>query len=186
MRLASKITIKVAGESIELRPSLRHAIRLERREGSFSQLVRDIQDGSLSAAVEIIADHTNLPFLQNRVFDVLSQLQGPLLEYVSACAGIDPEDAPANTDEKSERKSVPFADYLTQLYQIGTGWLGWTPKDTLDATPAEIMLAYKGRTEMLNAIFGSGEDETPATDDRPLAEKFRSIFAAHGTVREDA
>lgn len=182
MKIAEEIIVNIAGEAIELHPSLRCAIRLERRPGSFRQLVQDIEEGSLTAALDIIGPHADLLFLQNRVFDVLNTLRVPLLAYVMACAGIDPDDAPSD-GKVSKAKSVPFADHLTGLYRIGTGWLGWTPEVTLDATPAEIMEAYKGRTEMLKAIFGGGEKNSPK-DDRPLEEKFRSIFAGHQIIRE--
>jgi hypothetical protein len=157
MKLAETIEIKVAGKRITLRPSLRHAIRLERREGSFARLMSDIMDGSLSASCEIIADHCSLPFLESRVFDAgLDTLKEPLLRYVVACAGIDDElgeDAP----KEKPGKSVSFPEHLAGLYRIATGWLGWPPNVALDATPAEIMEAYKGRVEMLKAIFGSSE-----------------------------
>jgi len=184
MKLAERIIVTLAGEHIELRPTLADAIRLERRPGSFRQLLIDVQDESLTAAVAIIGSHTDMPFLSNRVFDVLPTLRDPLLAYIMACAGIDPDDAPANQNQTT-RKTTPFSEYLANLYRIGTGWLGWTPKDTLDATPVEILEAYKGRLELLKAVFGNGES-TPAKDERPLDEKFRSIFAGIGTRKEAA
>jgi len=186
MKLAEQIIIIVGGEPIELRPSLACAMRLERRPGSFAGLFREIMDGSLSAAVDIIAPHADdMPFLESRVFDALPHLREPLLAYVMACAGIDPEErATDKTDTKGDAKSVPFSEHLSNLYRIGTGWLGWTPADTLDATPAEIMEAHAGRLDMLKAIFGSSEQSAPPKDDRPLDQKFRSIFASHGTVKE--
>lgn len=184
MRLAHAIVIKLGVEDIELRPRLRFAIQLERRSGGFSQLVTDINDGSLTAALDIIAPHTGMPFLAPRIHHVLPKLHGPLLAYVSACAGIDPDDKQAKTDEHRTPKSVPFSEYLLGLYRIGTGWLGWTPSATLDATPFEIIEAHKGRTEMLKAILGGGEPAEPK-DDRPLDEKFRSIFAGHQIIREE-
>jgi hypothetical protein len=183
MKIAEEIIVDIAGEAIELHPSLRCAIRLERRPGSFRTLVQHINEGSLSAALDIIGPHTDLPFLQNKVFDVLDTLRVPLLSYVMACAGIDPDDAPSE-GKASKAKSVPFSEHLTGLYRIGTGWLGWSPEDTLDATPTEIMEAYRGRTEMLKAIFGGGEKGKPAKDDRPLDQKFRSIFAGHQIIKE--
>ena len=186
MKLAETITITVVGEEIILHPALRHAIRLERREGSFRQLVADINEGSLTAALDIIAAHTDLANLSSRVFDVLPQLKPALLAYVAACAGVDPSDKPSDDKPKATAKSVPFSEHLLHLYRVGTGWMGWTPADTLDATPAEIMEAYKGRLVMLKAIFGSGEKAEPVKDDRPLEAKFRSIFAGHQVIREEA
>lgn len=183
MKLADDITITLAGEDIVLHPALRHAIRLERRPGSFGRIVREINEGSLTAAVDIIRDHYDHPMLDHRVFGALPALKAPLLAYVLACAGIDPDEQPADDKPKAKAKAVPFSEHLTGLYRIGTGWLGWTPADTLDATPTEIMEAYKGRTDMLRAIFGGKE---AAKDDRPLDKKFRSIFAGHQIIREEA
>ena len=184
MKLADPIIVTIADTEIELRPSLRRAMQLERRAGSFRQLLADISEGSLTAALTIIEPHADgMLFLENRVLDELTHLQPALTAYVLQCTGIDP-DEPASTG-KSTGKAQPFADYLTGLYRIGTGWLGWTPEITLDATPAEIIEANRGRMEMLKAIFGSGSEKTN-TDDRPLNEKFRAVFAGIGTRKEAA
>jgi hypothetical protein len=188
VKLADDITVILAGEAITLRPSLRFAIRLERRPGSFAKLARDVMDGSLTAACDIIRDHADSRFLETRIFDAgIERLQSPLLAYVMALAGIDPEDAPANDNAKNatvaySRKSVPFSEHLAGLYRIGTGWLGWTPDTTLDATPAEISEAYQGRLDMLKAIFGASDTED-APSNASLDDKFKSAFGSIGTVK---
>lgn len=131
MRLADEITVIIAKEAVTLRPSLRCAIRLERRPGSFQQLTRDIMDGSLTAAVEVIQDHTDLDFLPNRILDDLDRLKPALLRYVMACAGVDPHDAPKALPVGKPAKSVPFRDHLIGLYRIAAGWLGWPRKSPL-------------------------------------------------------
>lgn len=182
-KLADAITVSVGGEAIKLRPSLRFAIRLEHRPGSFSGLLRDIMDGSLSAACEIIRDHADIPLLETRILDNgIDQFRDPLVRYVMALAGMDDTPEPANDNGKAKGKSQPFGEYLSGLYKIGTGWLGWTPEVTMDATPAEIMLAHEGRMSMLKAIFGSSDD-TPAKpqSDISLDDKFKGVFAGFGT-----
>ncbi len=184
MMLADPILVTIADKEIELRPSLRCAMQLERREGSFRQLMVDIADGSLTAALDIIEPHADgMLFLKNRVLDELPSLKPALIAYVLRCTGVDPDEKPSTS--KSTGKPQPFADYLISLYRIGTGWLGWSPEITLDATPAEIIEANKGRMEMLKAIFGGGEKEK-TKDTRPLEEKFRSVFAGIGTHKESA
>lgn len=185
MRLAEEITVTIAKEAVLLRPSLRFAIQLERRPGSFQTLTREILDGSLTAAVEIIQPHTDLEFLPNRILDELDALKPALLRYVMACAGVDPDDAPKAQPKGKSAKSIPFRDYLQDLYSKATGWLGWPPEVALDATPAEIQLAYQGKLEMLKAVYGSNEKSKP-DDTRPLGDKFRSAFAGIGTIKEDA
>ncbi|MEX0404049.1 hypothetical protein ABGN05_00055 [Aquibium sp. LZ166] len=184
-KLADDIIVRIGGEAITLRPCLRFAIRLERRPGSFSILTREIMDGSLSAAVEIIRDHTVMPDLPKRILETgLPSLTTPLLGYVMGLAGIDPDDGPANDHGKptKQRRDVPFSDYLANLYRIGTGWLGWTPKDTLEATPLEILEAYKGRLELLRSVFGGKEDAPDSKSDMPLDQKFKTAFGSFGTT----
>lgn len=184
MKIADTIIVTIAGERVTLHPALRHGIRLERRPGSFAGLIQDITDGSLTAACDLIGDHLDMtPHTRDAVFNVLPDLQGPLLAYVMACAGIDADDeAPAN-DNKAKGKPVTFSEHLTGLYRLGTGWLGWTPADTLDATPAEIMEAYRGRLDMLKSIFGGSDDTTASKSDLPLDEKIRTAFAGFNTVK---
>jgi hypothetical protein len=179
-KLADDIVIRLGGEDIVLRPSLRFAMRLERRPGSFGQLAREITDGSLTTACEIIRDHEPaMPYLKQRVFEALGELREPLMRYVLDCAGFDP-DAPAADNDNPQ--TVTFAEHLAALYRVGTGWLGWTPQDTLGATPAEIMEARAGRLELLKAIFGEAEkpkEKASFTDDNVMAA-MRSL----GAVRE--
>ncbi|MBX5149569.1 hypothetical protein HJB78_00930 [Rhizobium lentis] len=187
MKLAEDIFINLAGEAVELRPSLRHALRLERREGSFRQLLLDLQEDSLTAALDIIEPHTDLVFLEHRVMSELARIKPALVDYVLACSGMDEERKEEPRQAKSggeTAKPQAFADYLLDLYRKGTGWLDWTPEQTLDATPKEISLAFEGRIEMLRAVHGGGQSEQPK-DDRPLGEKFKSIFSARGTVKEN-
>lgn len=178
MRLAEEITVTIAGRAVTLRPSLRFAIELERREGSFQKLTRDIIDGSLTAAVEIIQPHTDLDFLPNRILDELEEIKPALLRYVMACAGVDGADAQKAGPKGKAAKSVPFRDYLQDLYKKATGWLGWTPDVALDATPAEIILAYEGRLDMLKAIYGGEEKPESALS---LDDKFKVAFGSFGT-----
>lgn len=178
MRLADDTTITIAGEAVVLRPTLRAAIRLERRYGGFSKLASAIMDGSLSAASDVIGENYDHPMLANRIFDAgLDTLREPLLAYVMACAGIDPDDKPDSA--QAGGKTVPFSEYLTGLYRIATGWLGWTPDTALDATPAEIQEAHKGRVDMLRAIFG---DPATVVPESPLSldDKFKMAFRARG------
>ena len=188
-KLAERITITLGADSIELRPSLRFAIRLERRPGSFAALVQAIPDGSLTAACDILGDHVTMSaHMQDAVFNVLSDLRDPLLTYVMACAGIDPEDLPANDNGKSDtvsvsRKTVPFSEHRAALDRRGSGGLGWTPADTLDATPAEITEAYKGRLDMLKSIFGGGEEAPAKPSGISLDDKFKTAFGSFGTTK---
>lgn len=169
--------LSLGGELIALRPTLRCALRLERREGGFTQLISDLQEGSLTAALFVLRDHYKHPFADVHVLDTgIDDVCAVLVRFVLECAGIDP-DAKAERNEKGEKLEVSFAEHLAHLYRIGTGWLGWTPRDTLDATPAEITEAYYGRVEMLRAIFGGGDTAKPKATPDQIREAFRSLGA---------
>lgn len=188
MKLGEDITIMIGGEAVRLVPRLRHALALERRPGSFKAVLDAIEEGSLTVAAEIIRPHHPHPMLLNRVFDAgLDRLKPALFAYVAACAGIDETAPQRRAKAKASGKplpSVPFSEHLAGLYRIGTGWLGWTPDVTLDATPTEIRLAYEGRVEMLRAVFGSSEEEK-VEDGRDFGEKF-AAFARARSKRETA
>jgi len=58
------------------------------------------------------------------------------------------------------------------------GWLGWSPEQTFNAAIPDILTAYRGRVEMLNAIFGGGENEQKPRATRPLSPQlFDAVFA---------
>jgi len=181
--LGNDTTLKLGGALITLRPTLRCGLRLEARDGSFSKLIADLQDGSLTAALFVLQDHHNHPYANGHVMDAgLEPICAALITFVLECAGLDPE-AKAERNEAGEPEEVSFSEHLTQLYRIGTGWLGWTPATTLDATPAEITEAYKGRVDMLKAIFG-GESPTKskATSDDDIRQAFRDLNARQQRV----
>lgn len=105
-------------------------------------------------------------------FDHISQT---MLAFIFELCTIDEpatgEDATAKA--ASNTKPETFPDFYMRLFRIATGWLGWPPEAAWNATPGEIIAAYKGRTELLQAIFGgpSGADED-ATADRVLNAEF--------------
>ncbi|EKF18836.1 hypothetical protein NA2_11650 [Nitratireductor pacificus pht-3B] len=180
-RLADTITVSIGGEAIQLRPSLRFAIRLERRPGSFARLARDVFDGSLTAAIDIIRDHYDHPMLETLILDSgFDRLREPLTLYIMALAGMDPE---ARTEAPDDAKAVSFGEFLEDLFKKAAGWLGWEPDVALDATPAEIMLAMEGRMDMLKAIFGSADDQDTPESKMSLDDKFRTVFSSFGTTK---
>lgn len=186
MRLADRaIEIELGGEVIELFPSLRNALRLSRLPGGLGGLADQVSEGSLSAAVAIIEDHNPHSFLAEQIMDAgLESLTAALLDYLMACGGYDPDaQAPANDGGES----IPFPSFLDGLYKIGTGWLGWTPDQTFEAMPLEILKAHSGRMDMLRTIFGSADDK-PKAKAKPedLNSKFRLVLGSLGAKREAA
>lgn len=185
--VADDIVLRIGGEDETLVPSLRHAMRLERREGGLQKLARDIMDGSLTAARDILVLHVgDYEILGQQILDIdPEELKSVLIRYTMQCAAIDPADAPtkASTPDKPA-KPVPFASYLLDLYRKGTGWLDWAPDTTLDATPLQIIRAMEGKMEMLRAIYGSPDQTEEKAEKQPWDSKVRSIFDGIGTVVE--
>lgn len=90
---------------------------------------------------------------------------------------------------------MTVGDYLDDLMRLGMGWLGWTEADTLDTSMPAIMMAYEGRKDMLQRIFGSGEakpepqsepeavtadDAAPTSLTNRLKSAFRSLTNERG------
>ncbi len=180
---ADPITITIAGEAFELRPTLRAAKRLARRHDTFAALYAQILADHVAAAHALIIEGSDDPraaaaFLDAIELDgarrTLDRLKLPLLRYVLALAGHDgSSDATAPAG-----KPVPFAEFHASLFAIGTGWLGWSPAETWNATPAEILAAQRGRVgligEVLRAVFGTTDDAQPTHN--PNAPFDRSAF----------
>src|SRR5690348_539226 len=93
---ADTITIEIAGEAYELRPTLCAATRLARRYGDFATLYRNILSDHVTSHGDVIREGsgagsaaadfltmTELPCLR----DQLASLKLPLLRFVLALAG---------------------------------------------------------------------------------------------------
>ncbi len=184
MRLAQdEITINLDHETIYLRPSLRAAFRLELRHGGFDKIIKGIADGNLGIMSDIIRESSDprsafADFLDG--IDALpmglaiERISEPLIAHVMALAGVDGD---ATNEPAPGAERIPFAEYHTKLFRLATGWLGWTPADAWEATPAEITEAYKGRRELLSAMFGSGksDDNTITKPDEQTRSRLNAI-----------
>lgn len=166
MRLASDdILIGLSPTlTIKLVPTLRAAYRLERKYDGFDKLFRLVSGGNLSAIAAVIREGAGDDAVIRHSLDHMPVSTGldcmalPCLRFILALSGAD--DA---AEKGATGKPVPFDEHHANLFRIGTGWLGWTAEDTWNASPAEILEAYKGRTEMLAAIFGgTSEAAKPA------------------------
>ncbi len=169
-------------QSIELRPCLRAAIRLERQYG-FPALVRGISEGSVTILSDIVREcaasrDDAAAILALRPIGKLVNTIAPVCQsIVPALAGHD--DSKSHTAEAS--KPIPFAEYFAQLFKIATGAIGWTPQEAYAATPAEIVAAMTGRTELLQALFGTAEK--PAEAPKPLDPTTDAAVHSAGIAR---
>lgn len=169
---ADGIYVELAGEAFELRPSLRAGMRLVRRHG-FPRLFAAVQDFHLTVIMDVLKEmgHKSSLILDDiaafGLGRVCHRLTGPLTLFVLALAGHDPDDT--TPPEPITGKPVEPEQLFAQLFRVATGWLGWTPEDAWNATPAEIIAARDGRTDLimdvLKAVFGS-------TDEKPSAAPY--------------
>lgn len=159
---ADIISIEIAGEAYELRPSLRACMRLTHRHG-LPALAGAASDFNLGIVLDMLKESAIRPAVVLGEISTLglgkvrNRLMAPLSHFVLALAGIDP-DATTSQTPASGKQLTP-AEYHARLFEIATGWLGWTPEQTWRATPAEILGARTGRTDLitdiLKAVFGA-------------------------------
>jgi hypothetical protein len=161
MRLADDQTAICLGfETIHLRATLRAAFRLERTYEGFHNLSEAIALGHFAAFADLIREASDDPKAVDYYFEYIGnnpmlvsimELREPLLKFILILSGANAKGG----DKTGSGPRITFEEYHIKLFRIATGWLGWTPDQAWNATPAEILEAHKGRLEMLAAIFGS-------------------------------
>ncbi|CDX21965.1 conserved hypothetical protein [Mesorhizobium sp. ORS 3324] len=178
MRLANDIIAIPHGSAhaVRLRPSLRAAVRLHAKH-DLRKLVEGIGEGHLGIIADIIMQGTDADtaaVIINRItFEGIRELGAlvePLSDFAFALLGVDRKEAEATAERaaKTPDTSDWIGPHLERLFEIGTGWLGWSPADTWAATPTEIMIAQRGLIARLKAVNGVKDDERPESD--PLEE----------------
>lgn len=182
MRLAQdEITITLDHETIYLRPSLRAAFRLERRHDGFDKIIKGIAGGNFSIMADVIRESSDprsslatfldcIDALPMRM--AIERISEPLIAHVMVLAGVDSD---AVNEPKPNAERIPFSEYHTKLFRLATGWLGWPPADAWEATPAEITEAYKGRMEMLAAVFGGGKTDSITKPDQSARQRLNAL-----------
>ncbi|MDY8111156.1 hypothetical protein U0C82_18730 [Fulvimarina sp. 2208YS6-2-32] len=194
-RLASEsIMITLDGTSAELVPTLRAALRLARRYGTYSNLIGKLSEGSIEAVADVIAEGSGhrsaLPAVLVEVetyglIKIMALMIPALVEFVIALTGASPDD---KADKTSNGVPPTWNSFHEELFSIATGWLGWSPAEAWAATPAEIIAARKGREAMLKAIYGSSEgtgEPTKPHDEMTLDEQAMAVFGG-GRKRQKA
>lgn len=126
---ADAVLIELAGEALELRPTLRAGMRLARRHG-LSGLLAAARDFNITIVSDVLRECGIGPGLVLTEIEahglavVRARLTGPLAEFALALAGIDPvtdtEPSPATTGPQ-----LTPHEYHARLFEIATGWLGW-------------------------------------------------------------
>lgn len=163
MRLADdSFDLKLGSNTFVLRPTLRAAFHLDRTYEGFQNLSIGIAEGSLTTATDLITatvtDQSRWAAYalasDGTIVRDLMNARDQLLEFLLILTG-----ATVKNDKPQTGKPTSFLEFHTRLFEIGTGWLSWSPDITWSSTPAEILAAHKGRTDMLKAIFGGGDKQ---------------------------
>ncbi|MDY8107760.1 hypothetical protein U0C82_01190 [Fulvimarina sp. 2208YS6-2-32] len=139
---------------------MRAAIRLGRRHGALSTIMKGIAEGSMTIISDVIRecalDPNALPDPlfesgEHAVYRNIAALQAPAVELVYGLAGFNPlDDHEQDEDEEGEEAnddtpSTTFVARMENLFGFATGMLRWTPEEALNATPSEIIAAYRFR-----------------------------------------
>ena len=167
-----EVTVRHAGHVVLLRPSLRAAMTLERLYGGWSGFLLRFDQFHLTTVQALIlasADSSRaaealLSSLGGEAIKtVKASLEGPCVALLSMFLATNSERGGQGARAaKQSGEALSWSDAYAELFQIGTGWLGWTPKETWAATPTEITDAFTGKIAMLKAIHGSADEEEPA------------------------
>mgnify|MGYP001457230640 CR=1 FL=1 len=179
MRLANDIVaIPLGSNAVRLRPSLRAAIRLHARH-DLRKLAVGITEGHFGMIADLIYEGTDQDTAHHLIRAIsakgakfLPELVEPLLAFILALLGSDrstANEASANKADSPTDQPDWIAPYLEDLFGIGTGWLGWSPAETMAATPNEIIVANRAHLAKLKAIHGAADkiaSDKPAYDPR--------------------
>lgn len=168
--------LRLGDERVDLRCTLRAAMTIDARFGSFAKAIEQVAAGDVSAAAAIVAIGAGRTDLNEAVFaSGVESLVQPLAAFLVLLAnGGKPFEE--NDTPEADGKTMTRAEFYERLLTIGMGWLGWTEQATLDTTMPAILTAYTGRVEMLKAIFGGGDEAQPAEPEPVTQEKLQSIF----------
>lgn len=162
-----EVTLSHDGNTVRLRPTLRAASHLERLHDGFPALFDRVAEFHIGTITEIIL--TAATSRQDAIAFLASFDQQPLfrLKLVvdaalhNLCAGFTPE-PDADDKQAPAGKPMAWADFYRHLYRQATGALHWTPETAWNATPAEIVEAYAGLIDHLQAIHGAPDDKDKA------------------------
>ena len=164
MRIATPEIIADFGEgnTFAMRPTLGVAITLLYQFNDLATLWRGVTEGHFGTLSTIIATASGSSHgivrgaIADNMATGLRTAQAACVELLAAITdfGTDDDDPGTATDAPGITIETAFA----QLFKIGCGHLGWTPAETLDASPAQILLAHRGRIDLLKSIFGGGDE----------------------------
>ena len=167
---AFETTLHHGNHAVTLRASLRAAVALDNLPGgipgAWDSLMRQSYSGIRAVILATATDRTG-------AFVLLASLSSkPLASFLghaqAAClnllAALFPERDDTPEVSAAPAKPIPLRDYLADLFRFGTGWLGWSPSEVWNASPAEIETAFLAHADrLLKTTPGAvpSDDATP-------------------------
>jgi hypothetical protein len=168
---ARNIGLSYGANLVWLKPSLRAATILEKQHGGFPALLTQIEEQNtttiraviMASAIDTGAAQRLLEALADQPLTTVTETTlAPCMTLVAAL--MMPEAADTTPARSTTNKpGMAWADLFAELYRVGTGWLGWTPGATWNATPSEILQGFDGHIAKLKAIHGAADDDDTST-----------------------
>lgn len=161
---AHEVVLSDGGHTITLRASLRAVAALDALPGGLAamwsgvmrQRFTEIRQVLLATATDKAGARILLAPLSDK----------PLVSFLgpaqAACLELFTHLLPEPSETASEGQGMTWADLVKECFGYGTGWLGWSSRETWDATPAEIMQAMTAKIAFQNAMNGTPPDDDHA------------------------
>lgn len=170
IRPAAEILLRHGDHALTLRASLRAAIALEAEPGGFAALFAKIAGQHVTAIRSVILTAaTDRTAAERLLADASTKPLAPfVMSAQAACLALLMALIPAGQGETPKpttppAKPMPFGQYLADLFGYATGWLGWTPSEAWNASPAEISAALTAHIDRLAKLTPGAS--SPASDD---------------------
>lgn len=189
--LEGHVIVSLGGREVLLRPTIRVAIMLMASPGGIVGCATRVSEYDLDECVAVIIQAGYLKWsttTREQIWASGLEKVGPkVLHFLLMLSngGFDPDDHPElKVATHSYRKAsaagtaLTLEAYCEWLFNIGTGWIGWSDEQTLDTPMQHIVRARAGRIEMLKAIFGDGREEArtvSATNSAGIKELMQSF-----------
>ncbi|MTD98784.1 hypothetical protein GIY56_00610 [Paracoccus sp. YIM 132242] len=191
VRPAFETILEHDGAVVMLRASLRAAVAIDNLPGGFPQVWEQIARQSLSTIrAVLLATATDRQDAQRFLAATADKpLASFLADAQAACLAVlaallkagDDSAANAPSQGRASDKPMSLNEYHKTLFQYATGWLGWSPAETWNASPAEIEAAFEAHVDRLVKLTPGLSDAhdtgsaRPTTTNEYTPERLREI-----------
>lgn len=163
LRPAHEVILTHAGNSVVLRASLGAAVAMNALPGGLPAVLDQIAGQSFTTTAAVIratctdrlAAERLLTSLHDQPLEAFVQrAQSAILDLIAHILPASEEAATAQPDAPAR----PWAEHFKELYGFATGWLGWAPETTWNASIAEITAAFEAHVDRIVTQNGGSRD----------------------------